>query len=258
MVWFSDNFPQHRHPYATPHLALSDRQRIIFRMRYPRVIAASIFAVPLIAVVIPANPALAYESCVISVPNRVVLQTGKATDLTATILSCPAGVFTRDNSVSWTWNKTSTNDQGLWFSRYNHDLFPASGLTGKLYAWYVGSYVMAPNQEGDWFDADYNDHPFAETSTTSVIVAKLKTSASLTVTKSGAKRTITVKGSRDSQYEVVKASGKATILRNGKAWKRVTLKKGKATATGRGKARWSVSLPETGSNWDAVSRTVTR
>lgn len=227
-------------------------------MRYPRLIAASIITVPLFTVVAPAHPAAAYESCVISVPSRVVLQTNRTTDLTATILSCPAGVFTRDNSVSWTWNETSTNDQGLWFSRYNEELFPDSGLTVKLYSWYVGSYVMAPSQEDEWFDAGSNSHRYAKTSVTSMIVAKLRTSASVTVTRSGAKRTITVKGSRDGQYEVAKASGKATILRNGKKWKTVTLKKGKASVTARGKARWSVSLPETGSNWDAVSRTVTR
>lgn len=207
----------------------------------------------------PAHADTVLAPCVISVPtSKVVLRGDRAVEVTATITDCPAEVMTYANFVSWAYNNTATNSEAASFTYEGEAIYPLAGMTRKFYSWDGGVLTFAANQE-DWFcNTDCSQtYRMALVSTTPTITAKLGTSTAIKVKKSGKKRTITVTGKRWAAYSSAQANApKAVVYRNGKKFKTVKLKKGKATLAVSKSGKWQARQAETGAHWGSQSKTV--
>lgn len=209
------------------------------------------------------SPALAatviLAPCVITVDStRVVLRGDRAVDVHASISSCPAGAMTNENYLWWDFTSVASNSSAFTFGYESGAIYPTANMTEKLYSWYVGTYVLTPNQEDSFYNADYStEYRTAMLANPATIVAKLGTSAGIKVKRKGKSRLITVTGKRWMQYDsTLQNAPTATIYRNGKRWKSVKLKKGKAVVTAKVPGRWSAGISETGTHWGSISGSV--
>lgn len=223
-------------------------------------IAAGLLAVSAVSAV-PAHAATVLAPCVLSVPtSKVVLRGDRAVDVAAAITSCPTQATSNENYLWWAYNSSATNSEAFTFGYESGAIYPAAMLTRKFYSSDGGTFVFAPNQEDTYYNADYSvEYRSAMQTSVPTIVAKLGTTTSIKVKKSGSKRTLTVRGKRWAEYTpTMQNAPKATVYRNGKKYKTVKLKKGKATITVKKSGAWQARQVETGAHWGSGSKTVTR
>ncbi len=197
----------------------------------------------------------AIEPCVISVPDRIVLKTNKTTTIPATVTSCPAE-FTDANVkyAAWAYTRDGSSVSEFGFIYASGPLNPNTLLTNVANPSEVGRYRLNPGQEGNYFDG--TSLVVIPVTGTATIRAKLRSKVKLAVKKTGMQRTLNIKAKRDGKDEIVPATGKVKILRNGKKINSLKLQNGKANWTTSRSGKWSASIPGTNTNWSRTSKTV--
>lgn len=206
----------------------------------------------------PTQAATYIESpCRITVPSKVTLSSKKTTKVTAKITSCPAGAL--NGYIYWDWENLHTKNYSFSFTYDGSAIYKYARMTTSFYSWDAGTYRLTPSQEDYWISSDH-EYKFALLSNTPALTAKLASSVSLKGTGKGKSRKLSITAKRHRAYDFGNASGKVTVKRNGKKWKTVSLRKGKASVKlpGKTKARWQASIGETGIQWGASSKTIRR
>lgn len=217
------------------------------------------------AAIIPASPSQAASiveaPCIITVDKpQVVLRDAKAVDVTANIVSCPPRPMSGSNSPGWEWIDASSNTSAFSFYYRADAIYPSANMTHK-FSWYDhGTYTFKPNQEYQSFSDDYlTDYRSALTSTTPTIVVKFGTTTALKVKRTGKIKRLSISGMRwMPSLADVQVAKTVVIYRNGRKFKTVRLKNGKATVTTAKSGKWQALQVETGIHWGSKSKTVTK